>query len=439
MSRPPSDDKAYPLDIDNLSARTADRPVAIPPNLPCYTPSVTAHRYTDSHIYPNLHTNVEASVMEYSGADEKIPAVRTGWSIGLHGSDTPFRHHEVIAGYVEGLFSRKGYTNLVEYGTTVELAVKDQEANKWILTLRKPGGGDKSGLDYWWTATFDALVVASGKYHVPYIPPIPGLKEFAERYPGCVEHAKQYRGPAKYKDKKLVTVGASVSAADTAVSLINTAKHPIYAIVRGKYNIYFGDEAFKHPAIERRALITNIDSENGTRAVHLQDGTSISDVDHLIFGTGFTWTLPFLPSIPIRNNRVPDLYLHIFHQSDPTLVFLGAVGAGLTFKVFEWQAVAAARVLAGKATLPPLSEQKRWEEERIKAKGDGAGFMMVFPDFEGYFEQLRAIAGEPQDGKGRRLPVFEQAWVDEFAKGHERRIRMWRRANEAASGRGSKI
>ncbi|KAL2815520.1 hypothetical protein BJX63DRAFT_389743 [Aspergillus granulosus] len=428
-------EKVTPLDIDALSSRIADPPIPIPPNLPAYTPPVSTHRYTDSHIYPGLHTNVDASVMSYSR--EPIPEVRSDWSVNLHGPDTPFRHHEVICGYIESLLNRNGYQDLVQYNTTVERAVKDESTDSWVLTLRRAGseGDGKAGRDYWWTETFDAVVVASGKYHVPYVPGIPGLEEFAKRYPGCVEHAKQYRGPGKYKGKKVVTIGASVSAADTAVSLINTAKSPIYAVVRGKYNVYFGDHAFAHPSIERRAPISRIDSSNGARTVHFEDGTSISDVDHLIFGTGFSWTLSFLPDLEIRNNRVPGLYLHVFHEKDPGLVFLGAVGAGLTFKVFEWQAVAAARVLAGRAQLPPLEERQKWEAERIKTKGDGSGFLMVNPDFEEYFEQLRKIAGEPaEDGVGRRLPEFEQKWVDDFTAGHERRIRMWKRANEAASG-----
>ncbi|KAL2865878.1 uncharacterized protein BJX67DRAFT_157698 [Aspergillus lucknowensis] len=424
-------EQAVPLDIDRLSTRTADKPIGIPDDLPRYTPALTAHRYADSHIYPGLHTNVDASVMEYS--QEQIPVVRSDWSVGLHGPDTPFRHHRVIRQYIEDLLNRNGYQDLVEYNTTVELAVKDPETDTWVLTLRRAGQAGK--LDYWWTETFDALVVASGHYNVPYVPPIPGLKEFAERYPGSVEHAKQYRGPKKYQGKRVITIGASVSAADTAVSLIDSAKPPIYAVVRGKYNIYFGDEAFKHPQIERRAPISHIESEDGARTVHFEDGTSIPDVDHLIFGTGFTWTLPFLPDIPIRNNRVPDLYLHIFHQRDPSLVFLGAVGAGLTFKVFEWQAVAAARVLAGKARLPPLAEQRRWESDRIAAKGDAAGFLMIYPDFETYFEQLRDLAGDPAEGEpGRRLPPFNRAWPEDFSAGHQRRIRMWRRVNEAARG-----
>lgn len=123
--------------------------------------------------------------------------------------------------------------------------------------------------------------------------------------------------------QKVVTVGASVSAADTAVSLIDTAQAPIHAVVRGRYNVYFGDEAFQHPKILRRAPITHIAPD--TRTVHFEDGTSETGVDHLVFGTGFTWTLPFLPQVPTRSNRVPDLYQHVFYRHDPSLVFVGAV------------------------------------------------------------------------------------------------------------------
>lgn len=193
--------------------------------------------------------------------------------------------------------------------------------------------------------------------------------------------------------------------------------------------------------------------------MHFEDGTFETGVDHVLFGTGFTWTLPFLPQVPVRNNRVPDLYQHVFWRHDPTLCFVGAVryhkmhgftelantgeeeannrsqvGAGLTFKVFEWQAVAAARVLARRASLPSVSNQENWESERIAEKGDGPAFTLINPEFKAYFEELRALAGEPGEGvPGRRLPVFEQKWVDDFEAGHERRKKMWRRANIAAA------
>lgn len=235
-----------------------------------------------------------------------------------------------------------------------------------------------------------------------------------------------------------MVVGASVSGADIAYDL---ASHDltrdegglVHAIVVGRnFNIYFKDTAFHHPRIAQHPSIARIDPS--TRTVHLIDGTSIPDVDHLIFGTGYSWSLPFLPSVSVRNNRVPGLYQHVIWQDDPTLVFVGAVGAGLTFKIFEWQAVYAARVLAGKGEVPSKEEMREWEEERVKKTGDGPKFQMVYPDFEEYFETLRRLAGEPSGAGegGRRLPGYDQEWFASFMRGHDRRIAMWTRENEKA-------
>lgn len=228
-----------------------------------------------------------------------------------------------------------------------------------------------------------------------------------------------------------MVVGASVSGADIAFDLTKTAQSPVYAVVVGhNFNGYFGDAAFNHPGIDKRPSITRVDA--ATRTVYFQDGTSVSDVDNIIFGTGFSWTLPFLPGVEIRNNRVPHLYQHVVYQKDPSLLFVGAVGAGLTFKIFEWQGVLAARILAGRAKLPPVEEQERWEVERIKARGDGPKFTMVFPDFKEYFTQVREMAGPGESGLGRQLPPFDQQWYDRFMQGHELRKAMWNRINAKA-------
>ena len=199
-----------------------------------------------------------------------------------------------------------------------------------------------------------------------------------------------------------------------------------------KANGYFGDAAFHHPSIVQKPSISHITSSPTQRGgtVHFIDGTSAPNIDHLIFGTGYSWSLPFLPSVQVRNNRVPNLYQHVVYTPDPSLLFVGAVGAGLTFKIFEWQAVLAARILANRASLPPLPAQQKWEEDRIKEKGDGPGFSMVFPQFEEYFEEVRRLAGT--EGPGRQLPRFEKRWVEVFMQGHERRKEWWRRENERA-------
>ena len=229
--------------------------------------------------------------------------------------------------------------------------------------------------------------------------------------------------------QRVVVVGASVSAADIAVDLVDTAKSPIHCVTIGHTtNVFFGDVAFDHPKIQQHPSIAKVVN----RTVHFIDGTSVADVDHIIFGTGYSWTLPFLPSLPVRNNRVPGLYQHIVWHKDPTLLFVGAVGAGLTFKIFEWQAVYAARILARRATVPSQEEMQKWEDERIQTHGDGPKFSVVFPDFEDYFEAVRELAGEGEPGVGRKLPKFRREWFRNFIEGTELRKGLWRRWNAKA-------
>ncbi|KAK3388467.1 hypothetical protein B0T20DRAFT_447841 [Sordaria brevicollis] len=421
-------DKDRPAPLSNfssLASRTADPPVPIPATLPALTPKLDQPRFTESSVYPYLETNVDAIPMQFS--QEPFPSEKSEFSKALHGPNTPFRHWKSVRGYIEGLINRNGYQDFVSYNTTVERVEK--VGDEWKVTLRKEG--ERS--DYWWTEWFDAVVVASGHYWVPWIPEIKGLEEFERARPGSVLHSKHFRGRDLYKGKKVVTVGASVSAADIAYDLAHsrTALSPVHAITIGhNFNGYFGGEAFNHPRIVNHPSISHICPK--TRTVFLVDGNSIPNVDHIIFGTGYSWTMPFLPQVPVRNNRVPDLYQHVVWQKDPSLLFVGAVGAGLTFKVFEWQAVYAARLLAGRAAVPDLKEMKEWEEERIKVKGDGPKFSLIFPDFEEYFETLRRLAGEGETarGVGRKLPKFRPEWFRAFMEGHDLRKRMWKRVNE---------
>ena len=180
-------------DLASLAAREADKPVPIPVKLPAQTPKLDQPRFTDSSIYPYLETNIDAVPMEFS--QEPIPGDQTERSIAIHGPDTPFRHWEVVRNYIKGLVERRGYEDMVSYNTTVELAEK--VGAEWKLTLRCDGKDS----DYWWVEWFDAVVVASGHYSVPYIPDIKGLEDFQKVRPGSVLHSKQFRGKEQFKGK----------------------------------------------------------------------------------------------------------------------------------------------------------------------------------------------------------------------------------------------
>ncbi|OAG12346.1 FAD/NAD(P)-binding domain-containing protein [Paraphaeosphaeria sporulosa] len=416
-----------PSTFDLLASRKADLALEIPESLPARTPKLSRPRYAESSVYPYLETNVDAIPMSFS--QEPIPTERSQLSISRHGKETPFRHHSIVRNYIAGLVDRNGYENLVSYNTAVELAEKD--GKEWRLVLRRESSSQE---DEWWEERFDAVIVASGHYNVPYIPKIKGLADLEKARPGSVKHSKMFRGRDAYRGKKVVVVGASVSAADIAYDLAQVAQQPVYAVIEGhKANGYFGDVAFKHPAIATKPSISHVSTADGQRTVHFIDGTSVADVDHIIFGTGYSWSLSFLPKVEVRNNRVPGLYQHVVYQQDHTLLFVGAVGAGLTFKVFEWQGVLAARILSGRAKLPPLEEQQQWEKERIAKRGDGGLFLLIFPDFEEYFETLRKLAGEPKEGEpGRKLPAFDRSWEETFMRGHELRKKWWREENDKA-------
>ncbi|KAK8116470.1 uncharacterized protein PG998_004751 [Apiospora kogelbergensis] len=472
----PGDNAPPPLlsNFESLANRTADAPLEDIPAfagdgtaekedtkkeaVPVRTARPKRHRWTEPHIYPYLETNVSDVAMQFSG--EPIAVEQSARSVALHGADTPFRHWDVLRRYVDGLVRRHEDDHAVgvSYSTTVERVEK--VGHEWKVTLRKEE--DEGEEDLWWVEWFDAVVVASGHYSVPYVPAVEGLEAMQRARPGSVLHSKHFRGRDAYRDKNVVVVGASVSAADIAFDVAEVAASTHAVVIGHTMNRYFGDGAFHHPRIHRCPSVKRVTVTPVTNAtsipkaqVELVDGTVIPDVDHIIFGTGFSWTLPFFhpsssssePKVPVvRNNRVPDLWQHVVWRHDPTLLFVGAVGAGLTFKIFEWQAVLAARLLAGRCPqLPSREEMGQWEADRIRSHGDGSGFTLVHPGFEAYFETLRRLTsgeeGEREsEGKGRQLPPFDPAWLAAFIDGHELRKRMWERINaEAAAKQGQEI
>ncbi|OJD30793.1 thiol-specific monooxygenase [Diplodia corticola] len=423
----------------------ADAPVPIPSQFPAETPrseAVNGHdsRFTHTAVWDHLHSNIPPSVMDYT--QEPFPNIVSEQSLSRFGPDAPFRHRSVIRDWVENIFVQAGHTKLVEFSTTVELA--EQRGDEWILTLRKEiPGKDK---DVWWQETFDALVVASGHYYVPFIPNIPGLIEYDQRFPGRIHHSKHYRSPEPFRNKRVVVVGGAISAIDILQDIKDAAQQPVYASLRQPVPS-LGWVPFQHPHIATKKEITRFDPDSG--AIHFADGTSLPSVDAVVFATGYAFTLPFLPHVDIvQRRRIPGLYLHVFRiDADPTttatatqpappLVFIGAVAGGFTFRAFEWQAVAAARVLAGRAALPGADAMRRWERARLEERGEGRPFYTLAPDWEGYFEALREVAGEPAEGTtGRVLPRFDGRWVKTFEEVLEVRLGWWRGEAERARQR----
>ncbi|KAI1771699.1 hypothetical protein F4818DRAFT_454486 [Hypoxylon cercidicola] len=150
-----------------------DPPLEIPKQLPQIAPPNQQERFSTTPIYNSLTTNV---------------------------LDIAPRQ------YVENYFSQHQTDGLLVLNTTVEDITKLQSGpEKWRLALRRYDPA--CHVDVWWQETFDAVILANGHYSVPYIPHVPGLEEYAQKFPGRVMHSKYYRSPHPYAGKRILVIG----------------------------------------------------------------------------------------------------------------------------------------------------------------------------------------------------------------------------------------
>ncbi|KAK0718943.1 hypothetical protein B0T21DRAFT_386601 [Apiosordaria backusii] len=335
-----------------------DPPLRIPAKLPTTTSPNRQERYSQTPIYDDLTTNVPSIAMSFS--DLPFP----------YG---PFCPHYIPQQYIASYFSHHRTDSFLVLDTTLEDLSKLPPSqpggfNRWKLTLRKHD--PLQNKDSWWEDEFDAVVLANGHYSVPYIPHVPGLKEYTVNFPSKVQHSKTFRSAAPHKDKRVLVIGNSASGHDLSVSLLPAAASPLY-ISRRSPSLW--DGALPPDGIVWKPTISSFDPSTGK--INFSDGTHLgeSDVDVVIYCTGYQPSFPFWNTAAngrelwdySHGGRLSNNYQHTFLRDLPSLGLVG-VPRVLTFRGFEYQAVALARYFAGRAALPALEEQGRWERERVE-------------------------------------------------------------------------
>lgn len=75
------------------------------------------------------------------------------------------------------------------------------------------------------------MIVASGRFNVPHIPPIVGLAEWQESFPEQVYHSREYRNTSGLEGKNVIVVGGSASATGISAD-INTVVNTSYLSIR---------------------------------------------------------------------------------------------------------------------------------------------------------------------------------------------------------------
>ncbi|KAJ7716349.1 hypothetical protein B0H14DRAFT_2643860 [Mycena olivaceomarginata] len=327
--------------------------------------------YTDETPVEAPVPNEDPKIADY---EPSLPP--PGLMVFLFPPGTPWRlsPQALLVRYIRSAYSFFGINSNdenpnVSYSTRVELIEKrfDEDGNEqgWKLTLKEfIRLGPSSCKERWWMEDYDAVVIATGTFNAPNIPNIPGLAEWSRRFSGSI----------------------------VAFSRVSAARKVFQHI--GTYGWrWLGISADIHPFVKRNYLSLRIVSgikqfHASNHTIELFDGALLTDIDHIIFSTGYQYTFPFLPqyhnSSIGRNEEGPQdlpqplvtdgshyrsLYRDFIYIDEPTLGFMNMNIMTITWSFGEYFAVALAKVWSGTAKLPSQHEMRKAHRRAVAERG----------------------------------------------------------------------
>ncbi|CZT16057.1 related to flavin-containing monooxygenase [Ramularia collo-cygni] len=221
---------------------------------------------------------------------------------------------------------------------------------------------------------YDAVVVCNGRYNQPYIPDVTGLKEWQLSYPGSISHSSEFRSSERFKGKKVLIVGYSHSGSDLASHIVKQCATPLLISTRSVYQRSANDTSDDKMMLPQ---VKELQSEG--RAVHFVDGHVETDVDHILFATGFDYEHDFLSHLDDYKEHGAtgvntNTYLHMFWTPRPTLAFVLLPLRVLAFPFAESQAAVIARTWSGRLRLPSKEAMNRWVTNTSAQRGKGRAY-----------------------------------------------------------------
>ncbi|KAK7481481.1 hypothetical protein BaRGS_00027243 [Batillaria attramentaria] len=357
-------------------------------------------------MYDSLITNTSKAMMCFS--DFPCPA-----------HYPPYLPHRLYLQYLHIYTDHFHLREHIHFNTKVVNVHKHDDYSKngrWVVvkeTKTNSGETKQEGLE------FDCVMLCQGFYRIPRSPKIAGMDSFV----GGVIHAQKYRRPEPYRNKTVLVFGNAASAGDISVDIASVAKQVYLCIGDGALNIsrlHNGRTPLDFRI--RRALFYSVPSWLAMRAVlhsvrkwldpvcsgldpnpsrplaqihlvindqlpfkiitgqvkvvghvkslehdkaHLEDGTTLHDLDEIVFATGYEHDFHAVDSSvisPDPDGEKLELFKMAFplSQEHDTLALIGCLRAnGPIPPILESQARLAARVMAGRHKLPDQATMKR--------------------------------------------------------------------------------
>lgn len=413
----------------------------------------------DSPLYPTLETNIPHQIMAYSNfsfvdaakdikcegedisdpspphnhLDGSSPAQQLPGSASTDDTSTSSPPHiplypfyPTVLNYIRD-YSR-GLIPNIHFSTQIVSASFLPSTDHWLITTHDPVANTQKD------AMYDYLIVANGHYTTPYLPSIPGIKEFHAAYPDVISHSRDFRTVDPFRGKKTVVIGASASGLDIGMQIEEVCQQPLIRVIRSGNR---GDNPHSYKTIE-----AFLPEERGVKFTDVHGNVHIeTGIEKVLFATGYLYSFPFFqPELQdelvgqTSGLRVAGLYKQIFLRRHPNCAFMVLPLRVVPFPLAEAQAAVVARVWAGRLELPSHEEMEKEEREMVEDKGDGKAFhTLPWPEDVDYMNGLVEWARQAKGDAG----LMPGTWNEEVRWLRKQFPEIRRRYKELGDKRGS--
>lgn len=250
----------------------------------------------------------------------------------------------MILDYVVGRAKANNLQRFIRFNTVVRHVDFNNEKNEFTVEIEDFNTNSIENF------TFDRIIVASGRFHVPNMIHVEGVDQF----PGRVLHSHDMRNAEEFKGLHVLLIGGSVSADDIALQCVKFGARLVTISARQPpVKTKWPNEVQLVPIIVRME----------DRIAYLNDGSHVDNIDAIIFCTGYRHSYPFM----VRRFRLQDpinqlvpstLYKGIFWNDQTNLIYLGVTKYLYTFYIFEIQTRIIHDVILGRIQLPSRDERQ---------------------------------------------------------------------------------
>ena len=360
-----------------------------------------------SAVWPSLRTNTSRIMTTFSDL-----AYPLGTAV--------YPTNQEVGAYLQRFAALHDLERHVRLGTRVDRVSRDAASGQWEIHATS-GDGHST------TERFERAIAATGRYHHPCTPDVPGLQSFSGS--GGVAHSAAYKDPDHYRGLRVLVAGCAISSLEIASDLamlsasrvVTTQRRQRYVLQKFAAGVPMDHLAFtRFGALAAQSLPPDAVAANlkefilkacgspeqfgapapaanvfeagitlsqhylplvgegritikpwmtgvSGRTVTFADGSK-EDVDALIFGTGYQLSLPYLDDELRRTLNVDsehiDLHAFTFHPDLPGFACLGLFHqVGPYFPVVELQARAIAYAWSGKRPMPNGDAMRRGVEQ----------------------------------------------------------------------------